>query len=202
MFLIRLSPDPSYTQPIYLWVCPVLSMSNCFIKNPYPSFRMTFLGSAGSYTPAQRQIDIEFNGLAAIQPRRLVHVSVGFGVGFLYTEVLVPTIFGPEWQASSAIPAITVADSGPMGLPPAPVLFYPPFVILINGVPQYAPGFPMPSGRRLRVNRIIGGGQGFRYIRHTRPNPQVEMVRDPTAHPLLFNVLEYGGQFQNWRMGH
>ena len=160
---------------------------------------MPFLGSTGSYTLSQRQIDIEFNGLAAVQPRRLVHVTIGFAVGFLYTE-LSALLLG--WMPSPAAGAITVGDLGPMGFPPGPPVFYPAYVVFLNGVPQYATGYPIPHGRRLRVNRVVGGGMGFRYVRHTCQNPHVEMVPDPTAAPFLFNVLEYGGQVQNWRMGY
>jgi hypothetical protein len=64
----------------------------------YPSFKMTFLGSAGS------------NSIAWVVQ---ILCGVGFGIGFLYTEVSVHGVFGRQWLAAPAVAAITVGDFGP-----------------------------------------------------------------------------------------
>ena len=165
--------------------------------------RRQFIGSSGTFTFQQRQIDIEFNHNGAFPSRRLVHISLGQGLGFLYTET--QALPGAVWVAAPAQGLVVVHDCGAAGLPaaPAPVVV-PASNVLINGV-QWGPvGFPMIWFRQLRGARVnvppaVLHMFHFVYKPHKRGQPGEEMVPDPNKHPEPFMRIHYGGQLQNWR---
>ena len=162
-----------------------------------------FIGSSGTFTFQQRQIDIEFNQNGIFPNRRLVHISLGQGLGFLYTET--QALLGAAWVAAPAQGLVVVHDYGAAGLPAAlaPIMV-PASNVIINGV-QWGPvGFPMIWFRQLqgmRVNVPLAVMHTFHFIYkpHKQGEPGEEMVPDLNKQPELFTRIHCGGQIQNWR---
>jgi hypothetical protein len=159
--------------------------------------RPTFIGASSSFTFNQRQIDIEFS-LPPPAPTRLVHVCAGRGVGFMYAESLLPNGQMIPVNATLHIDARDFGSSLAAPLPQGallPVTFW-----LVPGMPNQIPGYTLMVLRRLKL-RSVFNGPNLRYRRYLpRGAPNLPMITpDPNTAPVAFEILEYGGQIQNWR---
>ncbi|KAF8870669.1 hypothetical protein BD779DRAFT_1478720 [Infundibulicybe gibba] len=156
---------------------------------------MPFIGSSSTFTPHQRQIDIESHNHA--QPTRIVHTCIGFGLGFIHTEFAAAP--GQPWGLFLGT-AVQMHDLGPINnlWPPAQWVPVQPAIIVQNGIPAalLSLGFVTPWGRRCQIERP---GGFLRYVEHYRPRPGAQMIPVPSGAVMNFRAIEYGAQFQSWR---
>ena len=173
--------------------------------NSFITSKMSFIGSGGSFTFNQRQTDIEFHlGVHPPAQRRLFHHCIGHGMAFMYTEV---NILG-VWLLSPTAGFVNIHYRGPSTVPALapPGIPLPPVVLFAAGVvgPLFPAGFLIPFCDRIFVSHPLPAPPPpiFRFVPHTRANPNADMIPDPTRPPIPFTELEYGGHIQNWRKRH
>ena len=154
---------------------------------------MSFIGAASAFTLHQSQIDIEF-GQPTPGPTHLVHICIGYGIGFMATEyVLFGGLLILRAHGAGNLLAWDVGPGAGLLQPPIiplPPLFY--FGML---------GFFIINGRRTRVRSVILVHNTLvyrKYILRRSPDRPM-MIPDPAALPRPFQILEYGMQVQSWR---
>ncbi|KAF8888556.1 hypothetical protein BD779DRAFT_1523661 [Infundibulicybe gibba] len=155
---------------------------------------MPFIGSSSTFKRHQRQIDIESHFHA--QPTRIVHTSLGYGVGFIHTECTAAP--GQPWAPLPWNTAVQMYDRGPTHNPPAQRVPVQYSIVFQNGISVLSLGFVVPWNRRRQIERPNGF---LRYVQHDRPRRGAQMVPTPGGAVMNFRTIEYGAQLQSWRYG-
>lgn len=161
-----------------------------------------FIGAAGAFTLYQKQIDIK---LIPPAPTQLVHICIGYCVGFMYAELMVP---GPNNQMfaipTAAVPHVRAWDYGSSTAAPQPQpVQLQGFFMVVPGTNIQVQGYVIVVLRRLKVTTVPPGANFIyrKYLPRRTPT-QPMTIPDPNAQPLPFSILEYGGQIQSWRKIH